>query len=81
MKKAGEEWAKMTEKDKKPYEKIHEADQKRYQKELAQLIKEGYFVNSDGVKSSDIEKKLKKEKKKENADPEEKVEKIKRKKD
>lgn len=81
---AGKEWATYSDKMKQPYEDEHLKDQKRHEKEMAHLIKHGWFTNEEGVKSTDIEKKIKKEKMKKDDDEKpakEKVEKIKRKKD
>jgi hypothetical protein len=56
----------------------------RHKKEEDHLIEHGWFMNDEGIKSTDIEKKIKKEKKQKEDDEKpsaEKVEKIKRKKD
>ena len=78
------EWDKLSDKDKKKYEKEVEADTARFDREMAELIKNGFFIyEKDGKSSADVQKKIKKDKKKEeDADktPEEKVEKVKRKK-
>ena len=37
-----------------PYEKKNANDKVRCQKELEQLMSQGFFVNQDGVKSTDI---------------------------
>lgn len=80
------EWNALSEKQRKPFDEMNSKDQKRFDKENNHLIKEGWFINEDGVNSSDIEKKIKKEKKKaadeeEEKPAKEKIEKIKRKKD
>ena len=76
------EWEKLSEKEKKKYEKEVEADQKRFDREMAELIKNGFFIyEKDGKSSADVQKKIKKEKKKEEAadeKPKEKIEKVKR---
>ena len=63
---------------------MHQKDQLRHKKEEDHLNEHGWFMNQDGVKSTDIEKKIKKDKKQKEEDekpPTEKIEKIKRKKD
>ena len=52
MAEIAKEWKEL--KDKTKYEKLAEEDKKRYQKEMDQLMTQGYFVNQDGVKSTDI---------------------------
>jgi hypothetical protein len=81
---ASKEWNSLTEKQMQPFEEAHKKDQLRHSKEEAHLVKHGWFTNEDGVKSTDMEKKIKREKKqKEEAEmpSAEKIEKIKRKKD
>lgn len=63
MRKAGAEWHAMTEEEKKPYEKLHEKDVKRYEAQLAELKSKGFFIMADGTKSSDHEVKKKKSRK------------------
>lgn len=78
------EWNAMTDKQKAPFEALHAKDQLRQKKEEAHLVEHGWFTNEEGVKSTDIEKKVKKEKKQKEDEEKpapEKVEKIKRKKD
>jgi hypothetical protein len=80
----GKEWKTFTDKETQPYEAKNQKDIIRHDKEMAHLVEHGFFINGDGVKSTDIEKKIKKEKKQQEDDekpPAEKVEKIKRKKD
>ena len=50
----GEAWNKLSDKQKVPFEKKNEADKVRYQEEMDQLMTRGYFINQDGVKSTDI---------------------------
>jgi len=53
----GEHWAKLTEEEKVPFSKLNEADIARHEKETKQLNELGYFINSDGVKSTLLSKK------------------------
>lgn len=50
----------MTEEQKKPYDAIRENDIMRYEHEMKQLDDFGYFINSDGHKSTDLDKKHRK---------------------
>jgi hypothetical protein len=54
MKNAGEQWSAMDEKQKLPYFKLSEKDKVRFDKEMADIDKKGYFVNEDGVKSTEL---------------------------
>jgi high mobility group protein B2 len=60
MKKAGEEWKLMVDKDKAKYLKMAEDDVKRFEKETKEQEEKGYFINQDGVKSTDLKVDLKK---------------------
>lgn len=53
----GEQWNKMTEVEKQPYQKLHDQDVVRHDKEMKQMRELGYFINSDGVKSTFLTKK------------------------
>lgn len=44
----------MTDKQKKPYFDASNKDKTRYEREMNQLEQKGYFVNKDGVKSTDL---------------------------
>ena len=46
-------WDKMNEKEKAPYVKKAEADEKRYQKQAEELKAKGYYKLEDGTKSTD----------------------------
>lgn len=59
MSKKIEAWNALSESEKKPYLKMHEDDKKRYEREVNQLLKHGYFINADGVKSTEVPKKRK----------------------
>lgn len=59
MKKFGEEWKLLTDKDKTKYVKMAEDDVKRFEKETQELEEKGYFVNKDGIKSTDLKVDLK----------------------
>lgn len=53
MGEAGKIWNKMSDDEKKPFDKMHEEDVKRYEKQLKELKDKGYFIMADGTKSSD----------------------------
>lgn len=81
------EWENLSSKEKAKFDKDASVDQQRYERELADLIKNGFFIyEKDGKSSADVQKKIKKAKKNEEEDeeakvPKEKIEKVKRKKD
>lgn len=84
MKMASEQWNTMSEKDRKPYHDQHDKDVKRYEQQLDDLNKKGFFMMPDGTKSSDHTAKIKKKRSKSAAnatesedDAEEKPKKIK----
>ena len=56
---AGQEWKALSDDQKKEYDKYIEEDRKRYDKEMEQLRTKGYFINSEGVKSTDLKVKSK----------------------
>ena len=56
----GEKWAKLTDEEKTPYVKKRDEAQVRYETEMKQLKELGYFINSNGVKSTDLTPKKKK---------------------
>ena len=53
MKKSGEIWKTMSDKDKKQYNSSHDKDQSRYDKQFTELSKKGFFIMADGSKSTD----------------------------
>lgn len=53
----GEHWAKLTEEERAPFNKLNAEDIARHEKETKQLNELGYFINSDGVKSTLLSKK------------------------
>lgn len=57
-KKIGEEWKLLTDAGKAKYVKMADQDKLRFEKEMNELNSKGYFVNSDGIKSTDILPKL-----------------------
>lgn len=59
MRKKAELWNIMSEIDKKPYLNLAAIDHKRFEDEVLQLKSNGFFINKDGVKSSDKKKKVK----------------------
>ncbi len=64
MKRAGEIWSDMTDKEKKPYEKLHDQDVQRYEKQMKEMNDNGFFVLEDGSKSSEHTAKTKQRRKK-----------------
>lgn len=67
MKMCGELWNKLTPEEKKKYEEKHDEDVVRYKQQIEDLDKKGFFMMSDGTKSSDHQAKLKKRSKKSEA--------------
>lgn len=57
--KCSEVWKLMPEDQKKKFHDQAQADKERYDRECEQLDKQGFFINSDGVKSTDIKPPLK----------------------
>jgi hypothetical protein len=55
----GERWKTLADAKKQKYVKLGDKDKTRFEKENAELKEKGYFVNSDGVKSTDIKLELK----------------------
>jgi len=53
LKRVAELWNSSSGKDKEKFNKMHEDDVKRYQEQLEQIDKHGYFVMKDGSKSTD----------------------------
>jgi len=53
----------MSPKEKAKYEKLQAADQERYNDQISQLKKKGFFMTEDGVKSTDLPQKENKAKK------------------
>lgn len=53
----GEAWNKMTDAQKKPYQEKSSKDAERFEKEMKQLKELGYFINSNGIKSTMLDKK------------------------
>lgn len=47
-------WHKLTNEQKEEYNKCATNDQKRYEKELKQIEKKGYFINNEGKDSRDL---------------------------
>ena len=57
--KLGELWNGMSDKEKKLYETESAKDHQRHSREVEQLRTIGYFVNKDGIKSTELKKKRK----------------------
>ena len=60
MKALSEKWGSLTEKQKVKYVQLAEQDQQRYLNEMSSLQLNGFYINSDGVKSTDLKVKKKK---------------------
>lgn len=60
MSRCGELWAKLEPKELKKYTDMHDEDVIRYENQLKELEKKGYFKMEDGSKSSDHAPKVKK---------------------
>jgi len=60
-KEAGAIWNKMGEIEKEPFAKQAEADHERYNRQVAEIVSQGFFLLPDGkTRSCDVEKKIKK---------------------
>ena len=55
--KISEMWKTLSDSEKSEYFKKNVNDKLRYQNEMQQLLTQGYFVNQDGTKSTDLKKK------------------------
>jgi hypothetical protein len=55
--KISELWKTLSDAEKTKYFKLSADDKLRYQNEMQQLLTQGYFVNEDGIKSTDQKKK------------------------
>lgn len=51
---SGKLWNEMSDEQKRPFFELQEADRRRYNREMKEFEELGYFVNSQGVKSTDI---------------------------
>jgi len=51
------DWKNLSAEDRKPYDEMVMKDKERYEKELKQLGELGYFINSDGIKSTELDRK------------------------
>ena len=49
----GAAWAKMDDEEKKPFEKLKELDQERFDRQIEEIDEKGYFTLEDGTKSCD----------------------------
>lgn len=61
--KISELWSNMDDKQRRPFVAMSEKDRERYDAQIKELLTKGYFVNEQGVKSSDLKKKVKRSKK------------------
>ena len=55
MKRAGEIWSGMGDKEKKKYNEMHEEDLKRVEKAKKELEEKGYYTNADGSRSDEVD--------------------------
>ena len=62
IKKAAETWNGLNEKAKEPYLKLQADDLNRYDKEMGEFNKTGFFTNKEGVHSSTLKAKVKRSK-------------------
>jgi len=53
-KKVGEDWNALAEKDKKRFYLLADQDKVRHQEQMDQLMSQGFFINADGVKSTEM---------------------------
>lgn len=53
MKRAGELWRSLDEKEKEKFNKLAQTDQERFQSQLEELWEKNFFTQSDGSKSID----------------------------
>ena len=75
MKKCGEIWNGLSAEEKKVYEDKNKKDTERYNQQLVNLDKFGYFIMDDGTKSSDHKSNLKKKRAKKSDKEDKKAEK------
>lgn len=73
MKEAATLWAKMTEAEKAPYNKLSADDHERYLKQVKEIEKNGYFIMADGTKSNEVELIAKKKSKSDSPKPAKKI--------
>lgn len=59
MRNNGEAWKKLTEEQKKPFEKLHQEDVVRHEKEMKEFNELGYYTTADGIKSTFMTRKHK----------------------
>jgi hypothetical protein len=55
--KISEKWKTLSDAEKTKYFKQNVDDKLRYQTEMQQLLTQGYYVNEEGIKSTDLKKK------------------------
>jgi len=61
-------WDGLSDAKKKPYEKLADDDKARMEKERDQLCTYGYFIDKDGVRSTELTRKIGKRERQENAE-------------
>lgn len=49
-----EKWNSFTDEEKKKYDALIALDQQRYNKQLDEIRNHGYFINEDGIKSTQV---------------------------
>ena len=57
---AGEKWREMDDDSKAPYEKMYSEDKERFEKQMAEWNKNGYYTMEDGTKSTELAAKSRK---------------------
>ena len=72
MKKCGDVWNNLSTDEKAIYENKHAKDAERYNQQLQDLDKNGFFLMDDGTKSSDHKSNLKKKRGAKKGDKEDK---------
>ena len=58
-----QQWNSLTPDQKEKYEALSQKDRGRYDDQISQLKKNGYFITEDGTKSTDLQQKAKRAKK------------------
>lgn len=59
IKEMGSMWKELSDDQKAVYQKMAEEDKARYERETREMEEQGYFINKDGIKSTDIKPELK----------------------
>ena len=51
-----QKWNNLSDQDKQPFLNQSNQDRERYEKEMKEMVKYGYFIDTNGVKSTEIAK-------------------------